>query len=174
MDIFEFIERFPGEKECVSYFIETRQKVGIFCQKCNNDEHIWLADIDRFECTKCGNRIGIKSGTLMENSQLPIKYWFIAIQLLTSASDNFSIAEIQEKISCAEQNEILEMLEILKAHLDKLKNGQSFDQLLLACVVNQGQIPESKTDKQNNIISNAPSINPTYFLLTNKIKTINK
>lgn len=174
MDIFEFIERFPGEKECVSYFIETRQKAGVLCQKCANTEHSWLGDINRFECEECRNQIGIKSGTLMENSKLPIKHWFIAIQLLISSCGNFSIAELQEKISGAEQEEVLEMLEILKAHLDKLNNGQSFDQLLLACVANQGQIPESKTGKQNNLISNTPSIGPTYVRSTNKIKTINK
>ena len=83
----------------------------------------------------------------MENSKLPIKHWFVAIQLLTSTNDNFSIAELQEKISGAEQTEVLKILKILKAHLEKLSNGQSFDQLLLACVLNQDQIPESKTDK---------------------------
>jgi len=147
MNLFEFLERFPGENDCLHYFIETRQKAGILCRKCGSNKHVWSTEIDRFECKKCGNRIGVKSGTLMENSKLPIKHWFVAIQLLTSTNDNFSIAELQEKISGAEQTEVLKILKILKAHLEKLSNGQSFDQLLLACVLNQDQIPESKTDK---------------------------
>jgi hypothetical protein len=141
MNIFDFIERFPGEQESILYFIETRQKVGVLCQKCGCMKHIWLADIDRFECEKCGNQIGIKSGTLMENSKLPIKHWFVAIQLLTSSDNNFSIAEIQEKISGAEPKEVRESLETLKDQLYKLKNGPSFDQLLLACVVRQEHSP---------------------------------
>lgn len=174
MDIFDFIERFPNEQECLTYFIETRQKTGIQCQKCGCMKNSWLAGIDRFVCKKCGNQFGIKSGTLMENSKLPIKHWFIAIQLLTSSNDNFSITEIQEKISGAEQNEVLEMVKVLKAHLDKLKNGQSFDQLLQACLVNQGQIPGIKTDKQNNLISKEPSINQytTYQQIKFKQKKI--
>jgi len=149
MNLFEFLERFPGENDCLNYFIETRQKAGVSCRKCGSNKHVWSAEFDRFECVKCGNRIGVKSGTLMENSKLPVKYWFIAIQLLTSSSDNFSIAELQEKISGAEQNEVLKILEILKAHLDKLENDHSFEQLLLACIVDHNHPPAIDKINQN-------------------------
>ena len=39
----------------------------------------------------------------MEGFKLPIMYWIIAIQPLTTTSDNFSIEEIQEKINGAEK-----------------------------------------------------------------------
>lgn len=137
MNIFDFIERFPNEEECLTYFIETRQKTGTQCQKCGCMKNSWLAGIDRFVCKKCGNQFGIKSGTLMENSKLPIKHWFIAIQLLTSSDDNFSIAEIQEKLGDTKKEQISEMLESLNSCDDQRKKELTFDQLLLACVKNE-------------------------------------
>lgn len=140
MNIFEFLERFPGENECLSYFIETRQKAGILCRKCGSNKHVWSAEIDRFECEKCGNQIGIKSGTLMENSKLPVKHWFIAIQLLTT-TQNFTFTEIQERISDADQVQVHEMLERLEFCLSKLNKDKSFDHLLLACIENYDHPP---------------------------------
>lgn len=137
MNLFEFLERFPGENDCLNYFIETRQKTGISCRKCGSNKHVWSTGIDRFECKKCGNRIGLKSGTLMENSKLPIKYWFIAIYLLTSTNENFSISELQEKLGYRKKENISEMLESLNFHIDQGQKGSPFDHLLLACVKNE-------------------------------------
>ena len=85
----------------------------------------------------------------MENSKLPIKHWFVAIQLLISSDDNFSIAEIQDKISGAEPEQVSQMLFNLNSCLDKLENGKSFDQLLLACIVNHNHPPAIDKINQN-------------------------
>lgn len=38
------------------------------------------------------------AGTIMEKSHLPIVYWFIAIHLVTSTRNKFSILELQKKL----------------------------------------------------------------------------
>lgn len=157
MDLLEFLDKFPGENECLDYFIATRLKAGITCPECGGTSHKWVPGPTQFECNQCGNRINIKIGTVMEKSKLSIKHWFVAIQLLTSSIDSISIEEILKKNSGADQNEVFEMLQIIRYYLNKLNYAKTFDQLLLACVDNQPQIPKSKTKKQSKLSSKVPS-----------------
>lgn len=143
MDLFEFLETFPGEYECLEYFIAARLKAGITCRECCCTTHHWVPGPDQFECNSCQNRINIKSGTVMEKSKLPIKYWFVAIELLTSSTEKIAITEIQEKLSGAELSQISEMLESLNTCLGNSKNRKSFDQLLVACVANQNNLSQN-------------------------------
>lgn len=143
MDLFEFLENFPGERECLDHFITTRLKAGITCRECGGTSHKCVPGSDQFECDSCQNRINIKSGTVMEKSKLPIKYWFVAIELLTSSTEKISTTEIQEKLSGAELSQISEMLESLNTCLGNSKNHKSFDQLLQVCVVNHDHLPDT-------------------------------
>lgn len=86
----------------------------------------------------------------MENSGLPLKYWFSAIYRLTSSSYNFSMAEIQEMISDAEQVHVHEMSEKLNVSLGRLKKDRTFDQLLLACIENYDHPPATYFADQEN------------------------
>jgi len=145
MDLFE---RFPGEKECLDNF--TWLKSGITFLKSGLTSHKWMPVPNQLECKRCDNQINVKSGTLMENSKLPIKHWFVAIQLLTSETEKYTISEIQEKLSGAEPEQINRMLVNLNSCLDKPENGKSFDQLLLACIVNHNHPPAIAKINQNN------------------------
>lgn len=136
MNIFEFLERFPGEDDCLNYFIETRRKSEILCRKCGCTKHVWMVDIDRFECEKCGNQIGIKTGTAMENSKLPIKYWFMAIHLFSSTYELISEIDIHQKFMDANQLDVLKMTDILKICFSHMKTEPSFDGLLTECINN--------------------------------------
>lgn len=131
MDLLEFLEKFPGENECLEYFIATRLKAGITCLVCGSTSHKWVPGPNQFECNDCCNRINIKTGTLMEKSQLPIKQWFVAIALLTSSPERYSINEILEKFGDADSSQISLMLVSLKRIAP---TNLSFDQLLYDCV----------------------------------------
>lgn len=155
MDLFDFIERFPRENDCIEYFISMREKAGIQCQLCKHNKHIWISTLNQFECAECNNHISIKSGTVMENSKLSIKYWFIAIQLLTSTTEKYTISEIQKKLNGAEPEQVSQMLASLNSCLENPGNGLSFDQLLLTCIANHNHPPATKKGKSEDLIKNS-------------------
>jgi DNA-directed RNA polymerase subunit RPC12/RpoP len=143
MNLLDFIERFPGENDCLEYFIAIREKASVVCEKCCHNKHNWLAGNDQFECEQCGNRISIKSGTVMENSKLPIKYWFITIHILTSSQKTFSASELQKKLGYPEYEPVGEMLGNLNTLTGKIADEYTFERLLFACAKNQVRFPES-------------------------------
>jgi len=98
MNLLNFIEKFPDEESCKLKFKELREKQGLTCRKCGHTEHYWLSTIDHFKCKKCGTRTTLKSGTVLENSKLPYRYWFVAMHLITSTKKPISALELQRQL----------------------------------------------------------------------------
>ena len=138
MNLLSFIQQFPGETDCLEYFRSVREKVGVTCTKCGNKQHQWLSGKSYFECTCCGNHTPINSGTILENTVLPIKYWFIAIQLLTSTDEPVSSSKIQNLLGVKQPEPVYDMCNKLKLLIE---NGETnFDSLLMACATNHPEI----------------------------------
>jgi hypothetical protein len=98
MNLIKFIESFPDEASCRLKFKEYRDKEGIICRKCGCKEHFWLSTIEKYQCKKCKTRTSLRSGTIMQASNLPFRYWFIAFHLLTATKKSFSALELQRQI----------------------------------------------------------------------------
>lgn len=99
MNLFEFDDRFPNEASCVARFKEERERLGILCEKCGCSELYWKNDRKSYQCKKCGKRITLRSGTVLENSNLPYLHWFKAMHLLTCTRKPFSALEIQRQFN---------------------------------------------------------------------------
>ncbi len=98
MNLINFIEQFPDEASCKLKFKEMRDKAGVSCRKCGSKEHYWQSSIWQYQCKKCKTRTTLRSGTVMQASKLPFRYWFIAIHLLTSTKKTFSALELQRQL----------------------------------------------------------------------------
>lgn len=99
MKIIDYFSNYPDESSCKLEFKQYRESVGIVCKKCSTkDNYWWLGCKEQYECKKCGFRMSLKSGTVMENSKLPFQYWFIAMHLLTSTKKTISAFELQRQL----------------------------------------------------------------------------
>jgi hypothetical protein len=95
MELRKFFEKYANEETCIEDFKNKRLKQGLICKKCQHNAHSFRKVDLKFQCKKCGNRMSLRSGTVMENSNLPIKYWMICIELMTLSKRKFSILQIQ-------------------------------------------------------------------------------
>lgn len=119
MKIFEFISQFPDEESCKLKFKEIRDKQGVICRKCGGKAHYWKRDKWQYECKNCKTRTTLRSGTIMHGSQLPFRYWFVAIHLLTSTKKSFSAKELQRQLGHKYYEPIWTMLHKLRAVMGK-------------------------------------------------------
>ncbi len=110
MNLFDFSYYFPDEDTCIEHFKVQREQLGVSCKRCNNTTHYWKKDKTAFECKKCGCRIALRSGTVLENSHLPYLHWYKAILLLSATKKSFSAREVQKQLRHEEYKPIWEML----------------------------------------------------------------
>lgn len=114
MNLLNFVDQFPDEASCKLKWKEFRDRQGVVCPKCGSKEHYWKSDKESYECKTCNYRQSLKSNTVMHGSQLPFRYWFIAIHLLTATKKSFSASELQRQLGHATYNPIWAMLHKLR------------------------------------------------------------
>lgn len=95
MELREYFEKYQNEETCIEELKNKRLQNGLVCKKCQHNLHSFRRIDLKFQCKKCGNRLSLRSGTVMEKSNLPVKYWMICIELMTLSKRKFSILQIQ-------------------------------------------------------------------------------
>jgi len=119
MNLLNFSVQFPDEASCKAKWKEYRDRQGVVCPKCGNTEHYWKSDKENYECKRCKFRQSLRSNTVMHGSQLPFRYWFIAIHLLTSTKKTFSALELKRQLGHSTYNPIWAMLHKLRLAMGK-------------------------------------------------------
>jgi hypothetical protein len=111
----DFFEMFPDEEACRLKIKEIREKEGVVCKKCKSKEHYWKRDKQLWQCKRCSFRTTLRSGTVMENSKLPFRYWLTAMQFLTHNKKSYSAKSIQNELGHKRYEPIWAMLHKLRA-----------------------------------------------------------
>jgi transposase-like protein len=153
MNILEFNKRFPNEQTCKDYLKDLRLNQGIVCNNCNTiTKHWWLNKVEKFQCSVCNSRTNLKSGTIMEKSQISILIWFMCIHLMTTTKKPFSSLEMKRQLGFNRYEPVWEMMNKIRVVMGKRDNEY---QLKGDMEVDEGffeVVNLSKKDELGNII----------------------
>ena len=142
MNIINFINWFPDEASCIDFIKEQRSQQGVICKKCTGSRHYWLENKHSFQCASCGFRTSIKSGTVMENSNLPIRIWMMTITFITATKKGFSASELQKQLGMKRYEPVFRMYHKLRAVM-----GQRDDRYRLEDMVEYDEAYVGKSTK---------------------------
>lgn len=82
MNIMKLIERYDSDDKCRLTLEKLRWPLGVRCIRCQSDK-VYRADNRRqFECGACGYHFSVTTGTIMHDTHLPLRKWFIATYLI--------------------------------------------------------------------------------------------
>jgi transposase-like protein len=110
----EYYKIFSKEDICIRILKEIREQYGIICKKCGNKNHYWKNDKKKYECKECNYRTSLKTGTVMENSNLPLQYWMSAIAYLSATGGNISALKLQKELEHNRYEPILRLVKKIK------------------------------------------------------------
>ena len=147
MNLIKFIESFPDESSCRIKFKEFRDEQGVICRKCGGTDHYWLQTIEQYQCKKCKTRTTLRSGTVMQASNLPFRYWFIAIHLLTSTKKTFSAKELQRQIGHKFYEPIWMMMQKLRITMGSRDSKYRLDKIV---ELDEGFFESVDTEKEED------------------------
>ena len=142
MNIINFINRFPDEASCIDFIKEQRSQQGVICKKCTGSRHYWLENKHSFQCASCGFRTSIRSGTVMENSNLSIRIWMMTITFITATKKGFSASELQKQLGMKRYEPVFRMYHKLRAVM-----GQRDDRYRLEDMVEYDEAYVGKSTK---------------------------
>jgi hypothetical protein len=130
MNLLNFISQYPDEASCRKRFKEFRDRQGVICPHCGHTEHYWKKDKECYECKKCRKRQSLRANTVMHGSQLPFRYWFIVMHLLTSTKKSFSASELQRQLGHKYYEPIWTMVHKLRCVMGKRDEKYSLSGML--------------------------------------------
>ena len=113
MNIFSFGVEFSSELDCRTHFKEERDKIGVVC-KCGNTTHYWIKSIWSYECKVCRSRISLRSGTIMQNSNLSFLIWYQTMFMMSATKKGFSSKEIQKQLGLKRYEPVWAMVNKLR------------------------------------------------------------
>ncbi len=110
MKLSDFFLQYPDEETCIRKFKAIRDQQGVVCKKCGCKDHYWQQTLTQYECKSCKFRTTLRSGTVMEGSKLPFRYWLTAMAFLTSTKKSISALEMQRELGHKRYEPIWAML----------------------------------------------------------------
>lgn len=94
----EFFANYPDEESCKAYFKSQRQHEHNECKQCGSLLIYWQAKENRWRCKECRHAMGLKNGTVMENSNLSYKVWLWSLYFVSLTKKGFSALELQRLV----------------------------------------------------------------------------
>lgn len=122
MNLIEFVTRFPDEQSCRDHFRNYRTTKGVICKKCGLTDHYWLMGKEQFQCKACRFRTTLRSGTILESSNLPFLYWYIALHLMSSTKKGFSAHEVRRQLGHKRYEPIWLMMKKIRAYMGRAES----------------------------------------------------
>lgn len=119
MNIFSFSAHFDSEEACRLHFKQERDKVGVKCHRCGHDDHYLIKARWSYECKKCRSRTSLRSGTIMQSSNLSFLVWYKTMFLMSATKKGFSAKEIQRHLGLKRYEPVWAMVHKLRKAMGK-------------------------------------------------------
>ena len=155
MDFFTFIQTYNTEQRCVDLWKKFRDKHGVYCNRCGSSDHLWLPSRLRYRCKQCHAETTLRSGTLLEYSKLPYRYWVYAIGVLSYQMKSVSALQIQRNLGHPHYRPIWLMMQKMKVMMADLVDWYAMLDHLTAGTADFPAVPEL-TEKKTQTESTKP------------------
>jgi len=167
VNIISFAEEFPDELSCQEHFRKVREHEGVSCKRCGCTKHYWLKAKSQWQCSECEFRTTLRSGTMMENSNLPIRTWYLAMAFMTYSKKGLSATELQRQLGHKRYEPIWSMMHKIRQAMGQrddryqLEGMIEFDEGYFAtetCKVEKENLKRGRgSQKQKNVAVMAES-----------------
>ena len=97
--LIDVVHRFNSEEVCRDYLEKLRWEDGKpNCPKCNSESVSRISTRNQFDCNVCRCRFSVTSGTIFDNTKLPLWKWFAAAYLMLESKKSVSANQLKRTI----------------------------------------------------------------------------
>ena len=101
LSLVEMIDKYDCDEKCRDALEKLRWPAGVCCTRCGDMDVRELPRQKRWECKGCGYQFSVTSGTIMHDSHLPLRKWFLAIYLMCESRKGVSANQLKRMLGCA-------------------------------------------------------------------------
>ncbi len=101
MNLIKLIEDFDSDDDCRLYLERLRWPEGVICPECDSDSISRIKTRSQYDCNSCRHRFSVTSGTIMHDTHLSMRKWFLAIYLIIEGKKGISARQLGRTIGVA-------------------------------------------------------------------------
>lgn len=109
----ELEKRFTNEESCRDYLYKIRWPEGFICPRCSH-RRCWPKQNGLYRCAMCKYQLSVTTGTIFQNSRIPLSLWFRAIWQVVSQKHGISALGIQRVLGFSRYETTWNMLHRLR------------------------------------------------------------
>ena len=98
MNLVELIDRYNSDDTCRAALERLRWPAGVACLRCGDMDVNDLGKHNRWECRSCHYQFSVTAGTIMHDSHLPLRKWFLAIYLMCESKKGMSANQLKRTL----------------------------------------------------------------------------
>ena len=98
MNLVKLIDRYGSDHECRAELERLRWPKGVACIRCGVVDPAELPGGGKWQCASCGYQFTVTAGTIMHDSHLPLRKWFLAIYLMCESKKGISANQLKRTL----------------------------------------------------------------------------
>jgi len=96
--LLDLFKNYGTEDQCIEALFKEYWPDGFRCPWCGSGAHSVLKTRKLYQYSDCHHQTSLISGTIFEQTKLPLTIWFLAIHLITSAKAGLSALSLKRQI----------------------------------------------------------------------------
>lgn len=87
--VIELLAHFKDEQTCIEH-LQTMIWNGFVVSPFDNSSKVYKCAGNKFRCKNTGKYFNVRTGTMFDNTKMPLQKWFLAIYLVTAHKKGIS------------------------------------------------------------------------------------
>jgi transposase-like protein len=100
--MFHLMQTFPTEESCIEY-MELMLWKGTPVSPFDSTSVVYKCNGINYKCKNTGRYFNVKTGTMYENTKLPLRKWFMAVWLITSHKKGIASTQLARDIGVTQK-----------------------------------------------------------------------
>jgi hypothetical protein len=101
-NLIDLMDFFKTEMDCVKYLYNRRIKNNITCHYCGCNDSYLPKNNTRIRCRNCKSQYSVRVGTIFQDSNVPLRKWFIAMYIYLSHKKGISSCRLAKDITVSQ------------------------------------------------------------------------
>jgi transposase-like protein len=106
ISLYDFFKRFPDDEAANLYFEGKRWSNGKYCPHCGGFDVVACKDKKPmpYRCKDCRKHFSVRTGTVLEESRLPLHKWLMAIYMMTTARKGIPSTQMARELGITQKS----------------------------------------------------------------------
>ncbi len=101
--IIELLNKFPDEQSCINH-LEAMRWDGVVISPFDETSKVYKCKGNKYKCKNTGKYFNVRTGTIFEDTKVPLQKWFMALYIFSSHKKGISSHQLARDISITQKS----------------------------------------------------------------------